>query len=97
MQNRQYAWIADSNNGSYSGGQVVLDCSGIANSGKYLSCSQSYIQVPLVMTLNSIASQMNNFTGENNLLPYLYMMMCLQHCYYQVLHSYCELVDDSHF
>ena len=37
MQNRQYAWIADSNNGSYSGGQVVLDCSGIANSRKYLS------------------------------------------------------------
>ena len=66
MQNRQFAWIADSNNGSYSGGQVVLDCSGIANSGKYLSCSQSYIQVPLVMTLNSIASQMNNVTGENN-------------------------------
>ena len=24
MQNRQFAWIADSNNGSYSGGQVVL-------------------------------------------------------------------------
>ena len=34
MQNRQFAWIADSNNGSYSGSQVVLDCSGIANSGK---------------------------------------------------------------
>ena len=25
MQNRQFAWIADSNNGSYSGGQVVFN------------------------------------------------------------------------
>ena len=81
MQNRQYAWIADSNNGSYSGGQVVLDCSGIANSGKYLSCSQSYIQVPLVMTLNSIASQMNNTTGENNFAA------SLKNGYHQLIHS----------
>ena len=45
MQNRQFAWIADSNNGSYSGSQVVLDCSGIANSGKYLSCAQSSVHL----------------------------------------------------
>ena len=81
MQNRQYAWIADSNNGSYSGGQVVLDCSGIANSGKYLSCAQSYIQVPLVMTLNSLASQMNNVTGENNFAA------SLKNGYHQLIHS----------
>ena len=33
MQNGPFAWIADSNNGSYSGEQVVLDCGGIAKSG----------------------------------------------------------------
>ena len=82
MQNRQFAWIADSNNGSYLGGQVVLDCSGIANSGKFLSCSQSYIQVPLVMTLNTTgASQMNNITGENNFAA------SLKNGYHQLIHS----------
>ena len=66
MQNRTYAWIADSNNGSYAGGsQIILDCSAISNSGRYLSCNNSYIQIPLVMTLNAIGGQLNNQTGEN--------------------------------
>ena len=41
-QNRTFAWVADSNNGSYAGGsQIVIDASGIANSGRYLSCNNS--------------------------------------------------------
>ena len=56
MQNRTFTWIPDSNGGSYSGGgQVVLNCEGIANSGKYLSCNNSYIQISLVMTLATTA------------------------------------------
>ena len=43
MQNRQFAWIADSNNGSYSGGQVVLDCSGI------FDCSTGFINLPTII------------------------------------------------
>ena len=65
-QNRQFSWIADSNNGSYSGGsQIIIDASGLANSGKYMSFSQSYIEVPLVMTLNSTTGNINNLGGEN--------------------------------
>jgi hypothetical protein len=52
FQNRQYTYITDSNNGSYNaGGQVILELSGISNSGKYLDTNQSYIAIPLVTTL----------------------------------------------
>ena len=67
MQNRTFAYVNDSNNGSYNGSsQITIDCSGIANSGKYMSFQQSFLQVPLVMTLNAVAGQLNNVTGENN-------------------------------
>jgi hypothetical protein len=37
FMNRQYTYITDSNNSSYNqGGQVILELSGISNSGKYL-------------------------------------------------------------
>jgi hypothetical protein len=52
FQNRQYTYISDSNSGSYNqSGQVILELSGISNSGKYLDTNQSYISVPLVTTL----------------------------------------------
>lgn len=82
MQNRTYAWIADSNNGSYAGGsQIILDCSAISNSGRYLSCNNSYIQIPLVMTLNAIGGQLNNQTGEN------VFAASLKNGYHQLIHS----------
>ena len=81
-QNRTFAWVADSNNGSYAGGsQIVIDASGIANSGRYLSCNNSYIQVPLVMTLNAVAGNLNNVTGENNFAA------SLKNSYTNLIHS----------
>ena len=81
-QNRTYAWVADSNNGSYAGGsQIVIDASGIANSGRYLSCNNSYIQVPLVLTLNAITGNLNNVTGENNFAA------SLKNSYTNLIHS----------
>ena len=42
FQNRQYTYITDTNNSSYNqGGQVILELSGISNSGKYLDTNQS--------------------------------------------------------
>ena len=82
MQNRTFAWIPDSNGGSYSGGgQVVLNCEGIANSGKYLSCNNSYIQIPLVMTLAATTGNFDNITGENNFAA------SLKNGYTQLIHS----------
>ena len=81
-QNRTFAWVADSNNGSYaSGSQIVIAASGIANSGRYLSCNNSYIQVPLVMTLNAVAGNLNNVTGESNFAA------SLKNSYTTLIHS----------
>ena len=81
-QNRTFAWVADSNNGSYAGGsQIVIDASGIANSGRYLSCKNSYIQVPLVMTLNAVAGNLNNVTDESNFAA------SLKNSYTTLIHS----------
>ena len=55
FQNRQYTYITDSNSGSYNqGGQVILELSGISNSGKFLDTNQSYISIPLVTTLYAV-------------------------------------------
>ena len=52
MQNRQCTWIPDSNGGSCAAGSlIVIDGSPLANSGKYFSAANSFIQIPLVMTL----------------------------------------------
>jgi hypothetical protein len=66
FQNRQYTYITDSNNSSYNqGGQVILELSGISNSGKYLDTNQSYISIPLVTTLFAVAGNFKNDTAEN--------------------------------
>ena len=65
FSNRQYSYITDSQNGSYSGTQVVLELSGISNSGKYLDTNQSYISIPTVTSLYAIEGNFKNDTGEN--------------------------------
>ena len=66
FQNRQYTYITDSNNSSYNqGGQVILELSGISNSGKYLDTNQSYISIPLVTTLYAVTGNFKNDTAEN--------------------------------
>ena len=62
---RQFVYITDSQNGSYSGTQVVLELSGISNSGKYLDTNQSYISIPTVTSLYAIEGTFKNDTGEN--------------------------------
>ena len=82
MQNRQYTWIPDSNGGSYAAGsQIVIDGSPLANSGKYFSAANSFIQIPLVMTLQSVVGNLNNITSENN------FALSLKNGYHQLVHS----------
>jgi hypothetical protein len=66
FQNKQYVHISDSNSGSYNGGQVTLEMSSIANSGKYFNANESYIAIPLVTTLYAIDGNFKNDTPENN-------------------------------
>jgi hypothetical protein len=65
-QNKQYVYITDSNSGSYNGGQVTMEMSSIANSGKYFIANESYISIPLVTTLYAIDGNFKNDTPENN-------------------------------
>ena len=74
FQNRQYTYITDSNNGSFGlGGQVVLELSGISNSGKYLDTNQSYISIPTVTTLYALEGAFKNDTPENNFAVSLWL------------------------
>ena len=52
FSSRQYGWIPDSNNSSYANGQIVFDCASLANSGKFVDWSQSYITIPIVLDVN---------------------------------------------
>ena len=63
FESRQYVWISDQNSGSYPNGQLTFDLSSIANSGKYVDFSQSYLTIPLVMHLNQTSV---NSKGENS-------------------------------
>lgn len=45
---KQIIYVNDSNNGSYSGGQITFDLSSLANSGRYIDWSEATLQVPVV-------------------------------------------------
>jgi hypothetical protein len=65
FQNRQFTYVTDLNSGSYNqGGQVILELSGISNSGKYLDTNQSYISITLVTTLHAVEGQFTD-SAEN--------------------------------
>jgi hypothetical protein len=66
FQQKQWTYVTDSNNSSYNqGGQVILELSGISNSGKYLDTNQSYISIPIVTTLRALEGKFKNDTPEN--------------------------------
>jgi hypothetical protein len=64
MQNRQFTYIADSNSSSYNQ-QIVFDSAGISDSNKYLDFGESFITVPLVLTMTSTTGNIKNVSGEN--------------------------------
>ena len=50
---KQWVNLLDEQNGSYSGGQSILSTSAISNSSKYANWMESYIHIPILMTLTS--------------------------------------------
>ena len=64
MQNRQFSWVPDSNAGSYQN-QVCYELSSLANNSRYFDAKNSYLVVPLVMTLASTSGNIKNSTLEN--------------------------------
>lgn len=57
-------WVSllDNQNGQYSANQSTLDTSTISNSNKYMSYRESYLAVPMLLTLaNTSSATYNNF------------------------------------
>jgi hypothetical protein len=50
---KQWVNLLDEQNSSYGGGQSILSTSAISNSSKYANWMESYIHIPILMTLTS--------------------------------------------
>lgn len=59
------SWVAiqDNQNGSYAGGQSVLETSSISNSDKWANYREAYLAIPLVVTLTSSGADGTHLTG----------------------------------
>ena len=58
-------YISDSNNGSYSSGQIQLDLSTFANSNRYLNWKESVLVIPIVLTMSDDGTTIST-DNENN-------------------------------
>lgn len=76
---KQWLYVNDNNNGSYSG-QIVLDTTSLANSGSYINWSEAFIAMPLVLQAEGSATAIT----ATNSLDYL---MGLKNGFWQILHS----------
>jgi hypothetical protein len=76
---KQWLYVNDNNNGSYSG-QIVLDTTSLSNCGSYINWSEAFLAIPLVLQAEGSAT---GITATNS-LDYL---MGLKSGYWQNLHS----------
>lgn len=75
---KQWLYVNDSNNGSYTG-QIVIDTTTLSNSGSYIGWSECFLQVPLILqaespSLNAIGKKFD-------------FGMALKSGYWQLIHS----------
>lgn len=76
---KQWLYVNDNNNGSYSG-QIVLDTTSLSNSGSYINWSEAFISMPLVLQAEGSATAIT----ASNSLDYL---MGMKNGFWQILHS----------
>jgi len=48
---RQFTWIPDNNQNSYPNGQILFDGAALSNSGRWIDPTQSYMVIPLVLSV----------------------------------------------
>jgi len=75
---KQWLYVNDSNNGSYTG-QIVIDSTTLSNSGSYIGWSESFLQIPLVLQAESAAITANTQRFDFG--------MALKSGYWQLIHS----------
>ena len=52
FENKQYIYVPDGQNGSYSSPQVTFECTQLTNSDRYIDFLQGFISVPLVLAIS---------------------------------------------
>jgi hypothetical protein len=75
---KQWLYVNDNNNGSYSG-QIVIDTTSLSNCGSYINWSEAFLAIPLVLQAEGDATITDSLG-----LDY---MMGLKSGYWQILHS----------
>jgi hypothetical protein len=78
---KQYLYINDNNNGSYSS-QIVLDTTPLSNSGSYLNWSEGFILIPLHLQMDFAKSAGNVVPGDA--VDYV---AALKSGYWNIIHS----------
>lgn len=65
---KDYFKVTDDQNGIYTGNQSVIQTSATANSGRYMDFKNSYITIPLVLTLTAdgVGTAFTPLTDNNN-------------------------------
>ena len=76
---KQWLYVNDNNNSSYSG-QIVLDTTSLSNCGSYINWSEAFLAIPLVLQVEGSATAIT----ASNSLDYLVGM---KNGYWQILHS----------
>lgn len=71
MENRQYTYVGDTNAGAYVNGSIVFDLASLSNSGKLVDWSQSYLEIPLTLTITG-----NDSTLDQNCWAANYKNYC---------------------
>ena len=63
FKNKQYLYIPDGQNGSYSSSQVTFECTSLTNLDRYVALSEAFLTIPLVFGVLqlSTASNANDF------------------------------------
>lgn len=85
---KQWLYVNDNNNGTYSS-QVVLDTTALSNSGSYLGWSEAFTLMPLLLQLESTAATLTATSASDYLA-------CMKSGYWNMLHSLtCEFNNNS--
>jgi hypothetical protein len=61
---KDFVYVPDNNNGSYSSGSIILDLASVANSNKYLNWKESTLIVPIVLNIQHATA--TGFTTSSN-------------------------------
>lgn len=80
MVDKEVLYVMDQNGGSYNG-QIQIDTSVLANSGKWLAYSEAYLEIPFMVSMKSSSNIGGDATYTNG------FMVGLKNGYYQLIDS----------